>query len=108
MKKKKIRIKQHHLSYLFSKYNKICFNLPLEELYDYCNNIDEIGIFCRDIQIKNILNNENKIFTYKHIIFFTEESINRLIASQYILIDATFVFPKDYSQTLIIMYYDKI
>ena len=34
--------------------------------------------------------------------------MKRLIVSEYILIDGTFVFPESYKQTLIIMYYDNI
>ena len=34
--------------------------------------------------------------------------MKRLIVSEYILIDGTFVFPENYKQTLIIMYYDNI
>ena len=34
--------------------------------------------------------------------------MKRLIVSEYLLIDGTFVFPTNFSQTVIIMYYDNI
>lgn len=42
------------------------------------------------------------------MIFFTKDALLRLIASENLLIDATFIFPKGFCQTLIIMYYDII
>ena len=42
------------------------------------------------------------------MIFFSDFYILRLIASENILIDCTFSFPKGYLQTLIIMYFDVI
>ena len=84
-------------------------NMKIENLSEYCNKNEKIGIFCRDIQIKTIFDsNSNKLFTHKHIIFFLEESIKRIIASEHLLIDATFVFPKTYSETIIIMYFDNL
>ena len=44
-------------------------NMTIENLSAYCNNNEKIGIFCRDIQIKNIFDSNNKIFAHKHIIF---------------------------------------
>ena len=45
---------------------------------------------------------------HSHIIFFSEENIKRLINSEHILLDCTYVYPINYYQTLIIMYYDNI
>ena len=42
------------------------------------------------------------------MIFFTDDNIKRIIASEYLLIDATFIYPKSFYQTLIIMFYDPI
>ena len=51
---------------------------------------------------------KKKIFLYKHIIFFSEESIKRIISSKHILIDATFCYPIDFQETKIIMFYDSL
>ena len=40
--------------------------------------------------------------------FFTDDNIKRIIASENLLIDATFIYPKSFYQTLIIMFYDPI
>ena len=51
------------------------------------------------------------IIKYLHInilFFFLEESIARIIASEHLLIDETFVYPKTFSETIIIMYYDPL
>ena len=42
------------------------------------------------------------------MIFFTDDNIKRIIASENLLIDATFIYPKSFYQTLIIMFYDPI
>ena len=106
--KKKFIIKPYHLEYIYKKFNTLSNNLNLDNLFEYCNSNDIIGLFCRDISINYIFDSKKKIFKHEHIIFFLEESIKRLIVSEYILIDGTFVFPENYKQTLIIMYYDNI
>ena len=42
---------------------------------------------------------------HKNILYFFRR-INRIIESENLLIDATFVYPKTFSETIIIMYYD--
>ena len=105
---KKFIIKPYHLEYIYKKFNTLSNNLNLDNLFEYCNSNNIIGLFCRDISINYIFDSKKKIFKHEHIIFFLEESIKRLIVSEYILIDGTFVFPENYKQTLIIMYYDNI
>ena len=45
------------------------------------------------------------LFTHKQIIFFTDDNIKRIIASENILIDAIFIYPKTFYQTLIITHF---
>ena len=71
-------------------------NLNLEDLFEYCNSVDKIGLFCRDICQKIIITPDKKAFNHSHIIFFSEENIKRLINSEHILIDCTYVYPKNY------------
>ena len=106
--KKKFNQKPSHLKYIYQKYNRICNNLNIDNLFEYCNANNDIGLFCRDINITYIFDSQKRIFKYEHIIFFLEESIKRLIVSEYLLLDATFVFPENYAQTIIIMFYDNI
>ena len=105
---KKFNLKPYHLKYLYQKYNKTCNNLNLDNLFEYCNTNNDIGIYCRDISLTYIFDSNKKIFKHEHIIFFIEESIKRMIISEYLLLDATFVFPENYAQTIIIMFYDCI
>ena len=42
------------------------------------------------------------------MIFFSDFDIKRLINSEHLLLDGTFIFPIGYMQTIIIMYYDII
>ena len=58
------------MAYLYNNNKDFIMNLTIENLSAYCNNNEKIGIFCRDIQIKNIFDSNNKIFAHKHIIFF--------------------------------------
>ena len=64
--------------------------------------------FCRYIGYKILISKEKKIIENKSFIFFTDFDIKRLIASEHLLIDGTFVYPMHYMQTIIIMYYDVI
>lgn len=70
--------------------------------------IDEGILFCRDISKKNIYINNNEVLSHSHIIFFTDDSINRLINAENILIDGTFISPKTFYQAIIIMHPDPI
>ena len=49
-----------------------------------------------------------KIIENKSFIFFRDFNIKRIIASEHLLIDGTFIYQKNYMQTIIIMYYDII
>ena len=51
---------------------------------------------------------ENIIFTHKHIIFYIDDIIKRLISAENILIDYTFCYPQDFYETIIIMFYDNL
>ena len=107
-KNNNIALKDNHLNYLFKKYRERCFLKNMDEIYEYSNYIEDIGYFCRNCSIVTFCNKENKLFNHKHIIFFTDDNIKRIIASENLLIDATFIYPKNFYQTLIIMFYDPI
>ena len=57
---------------------------------------------------KKIINRDNKLFTHCHIVFFTEENIKRIINAEHLLIDDTFVYPTNFYETIIIMFYDNL
>ena len=103
-----LELKENHLNYLYKKYKKYCFPETLDEIYEYSNFINDLGYFCRNCSIITLCNNENKLFNHKQMIFFTDDNIKRIIASENLLIDATFTYPKSFYQTLIIMFYDPI
>ena len=84
------------------------YQLNLENIYDYSEKISNNEYFCRYVAIKQLISKDNKIITHKAVIFFTDFDIRRLAFSKHLLIDGTFVFPKGFLQTIIIMYYDEI
>ena len=90
---------------MFYKYKIKCFPSSLEYIYGYCNQNDNLGILCRDISIKYILDWYKKSDNYNHVIFFSEENVKRLIASQHLFLDCTFAYPMGFYQTLILMYF---
>ena len=49
---------------------------------------------------------EIKIFKHEHIIFFKEETIERMIISEYIL--NTFLYPMIFVKNILLIYYDSI
>ena len=104
----KIKIKDNHLKYLFTKYKKIMFPQTLDEIYEYCKNVEDLGYFCRNISKCLLLDNKGNIIEHSHIIFFTELMIKRILTSENLLIDRTFTYPKNFYQTIIIMLYDPI
>ena len=75
-----------------------------ENLYEYYKKLDNDEYFCRKILIKLLITKDNKIIDHKTLIFFTDFDIKRLIVSEYLLIDVTFVYPFNYMKTIIIMY----
>ena len=89
---------------IFRKY----YQLNLENVYDYSEKISNNENFCRYVTIKQLVSKDNKMITHKAIIFFSDFDINRLSYSKHLLIDGTFIFPKGFIQTIIIMYYDEI
>jgi len=103
-----IDVKPYHLKYLYNKYKKICYPNTIDEIFKYSKEIKDLGLFCRDISIKNLYNNEKEIFIHKHMIFFCDFSISYLINSNHILIDGKFMAPEGFVQTIIIMYLDPI
>ena len=107
--KNKIKIKEYHLKYLYSKYKQICFPNTLDDIFSYCNIIDDFGCFWRNICKKTILNTKKELLIHSHIIFYIDGTINKLVASENILIDGTFIYPPSFYQTIvIIIYYDII
>ena len=87
---------------------KKLYDLNLDNLYEYSKILENGENFCRTIIIKQLISKQLKLIEHKAIIFFTDFDIKRLIVSEHLLIDGTFVYPHNYSQTIIIMYYDII
>ena len=103
-----IKIKEYHLHFLFEKYKKIYFPSFLDDIFNFCNNIEVIGFFCRSITKKSLKDSENKLFVHSYIIFFTDDILKRIIISEYLLLDGTFSYSENYYQTIILMYYHPI
>ena len=77
-------------------------------MYIYANKLQNGEDFARSNISAIVLTNENKKLEHKHMIFFSDYDIRRFIASEHILINGTFSYPKGYCQTIIIMYMDVI
>ena len=101
-------IKPSYFKNLYYKLYQTIFPSNSEEIYNYSLKLNNGEDFCRSIIISTIITREKKKFEHKHILFFSDYDIRRLIASNHVLIDGTFSFPKGFSQTIIIMYLDTI
>ena len=94
-----------------NKYYKLLIELfptNSDQIFEYSSKLENKENFCRSITTTNLITNNNKEIVHKHILFFSDFDIKRFIASENILIDGTFSYPKGYYQTIIIMYLDVI
>ena len=80
----------------------------IENIYEYSKVLQNEENFCRYITIKLIICKNNRCIDYKAMIFFSDFDIKRLVNSEHILIDGTFIYPEGYLQTIVIMNYDYI
>ena len=53
-------------------------------------------------------NNGKKIHNHEHIIFISDFQINKIIESPHLYFDGTFVYPKEFAQMIIVLYYDTL
>jgi len=53
-------------------------------------------------------NNGKKLYNHKHIIFISDFQHNKLIESPHLYFDVTFVYPKEFAQMIIVLYYDTL
>ena len=65
-------------------------------------------IYLRNYTFTQTCTNKNKIVNTEFFIWASDFLIIRLRNSDYLKIDATFHYPKDFKQFLIIMYYDNV
>ena len=92
----------------FYKIKKKLFKTDIENLYEYSKELNNGENFCRYITVKQLISRDYKKIEHKAIIFFSDFDIKRLIASEHLLIDGTFIYPEGFMQTVIIMFYDVI
>ena len=95
----------------YNKYYKLLnelFPTNSDQIFEYSSKLENKENFCRTVITTNLITNNNKEIIHKHILFFSDFDIKRFIASEHILIDGTFSYPKGYYQTIIIMYLDAI
>ena len=101
----KFKIDDIYLKNAYYKIKKNLLHINLEDVYEY-SKFNGDKNFCRSIVIKQLVTKEKKTIDHKAILFFTDFDIKRLIISEHILLDGTFIFPEGFMQTIIIMYYD--
>ena len=97
-----------YLKNLYYRSIKKYYQLNLENIYEYTEKLPNGEYFCRYISIKQLITKDKKNIFHKAMIFFSDFDIKRLTFSKHLLIDGTFIFPTDFIQTVIIMYYDEI
>ena len=93
---------------LYYKLTEKIFPNNSEEIYNYSLKLSNGQDFCRSNITTTLITRENKKIEHKHILFFSDFDIRRLVACKHILLDGTFSYPKQYKQTIIIMYLDPI
>ena len=101
-------IDNNFLKNAYYKLQKKYYELHLENVYEYTKTLKNDEYFCRNISIKQLITKDKHIIEHKSLIFFSDFDIKRLINSEHLLLDGTFIFPVGYMQTIIIMYYDII
>ena len=99
---------KYHLKNLYYKYVNTLLPVSLSEIYEYANSFDNLGPLARAYQVKSIIDENKNTIEHKHIIFFCDYHFKRLFSAENILIDGTYIFPIDFTQTIIIMHYDLI
>ena len=63
--------------------------------------------FMRDYSVTMLYKKNNKdIFQHEHIIFISDYFIKKLNKSEHYYIDGTFIYPSDFRQMIVILYYD--
>ena len=97
-----------HLKNFHQKIKKEINPFNLSEIYEYCKNLKNFDNLCWDYEEKILINKEFKTFSHKHMIFYSDFDFKRIFVSEHILVDGTFVYPSDLTQTIIILYYDII
>jgi len=108
IKIKNFSIKDYYFKNTYYKIIKNLFPINSDDMYKYANKLPNNEDFARSYFNTIILTNDNKKLEHKHMIFFSDYDIKRFIASENILLDGTFSYPKGYEQTLILMYMDVI
>ena len=63
--------------------------------------------FMRDYCITMLYKKNNKdVFQHEHIIFVSDYFIKKLYKSEHFYIDGTFIYPSDFKQMIVILYFD--
>ena len=69
--------------------------------------IKDNNIFLRDYTYKIIYNDKSdKYIEHEHIIFLSNFFLKKMQNSKHFYIDGTFIFPSDFSQLIVILYYE--
>ena len=67
-----------------------------------------MGSIAKSFEIKQISKEDNKLIEHKHINYYSDFHFIIMLSSEHILVDITFIFPPEFVQTIIIMYYESI
>jgi len=105
---KDYEVKPTYFKNLYYKLIEKLYPKNSDEIYKFSLKLQNGQDFCRSNITASIIKRDKKKFEHKHLLFFSDFDIRRLIASGHVLIDGTFSFSKGFSQTIIVMYLDPI
>jgi len=94
-----------NLYYNWKKDNIIFTKFSVFKSYKTLDN----ELFMRDFTSTYIYKTKNseQLIKHEHIIFISPFQIRKILSSLHLYIDCTFIYPKDFKQLLVILYYDE-
>lgn len=106
--KKYFKLPETHIKNLYAKHRNELNPYNMSDIFEYSKEIANLGDFCRGYEEKIIFKDNKEKFLHRHMIFYSNFDFKRLYVSKNISIDGTYIFPKGFNQTIIILYYDYI
>ena len=85
-------------------------NIIFTKFSIFSNNKTKDGeLYMRDFVSTYIYkkNDSNQLIKHEHIIFISPFQIRKIISASHLYFDCTFIYPNEFSQLLIILYYDE-
>ena len=101
--KKYFKLPETHIKNLYAKHRNELNPYNMSDIFEYSKEIANLGDFCRGYEEKIIFKDNKEKFLHRHMIFYSNFDFKRLYVSKNISIDGTYIFPKGFNQTIIII-----